>query len=127
MIHPSIQANIDYWMQFGEKLRANPPSHLSYYVVTEEGEPRAYAVRWKGANLINCDVFVPPNESQLIKEATEKCALVHGYLTEEPLTTPDGRPLVVDCYVYDSPIRHEKEWQVSFGRCLMEYGVKYPI
>lgn len=128
--HPAIQANIDYWMQFGDHLRRSPPFHTSYYVVTE-GEIRCvYAVKWNGPNLNDHKVLLAHNQGQMIKKADTQCGQVHKILLEDPMLvrSPNGQhPLTVDCYVYDSPVRRDKRWQVSLAKSCIQYGLKFSL
>lgn len=122
-IHPSIKANIDYWSQppMQTWLAESPPFHTSYYAVDEGGTLRVYGVRWQGADLSKGEVFIPDNECDLLAEVAPilSAGKGRGMAIGEGITTSKGLLMVVDSYVFDSPLRRRKSWGPSTALSLL--------
>jgi hypothetical protein len=125
-LHPSIQANIDYWMEAApEWLAECPPFHTSYYAVKEDGHLRIYAVKWNGPNLNDHVLSVPANEGELIAQVQQVIGFARPLRPMDigdVVYERDGHTYRFCSYVYNSPLRLQKKWQGSMASSLIAAG-----
>lgn len=119
-MHQAIKDNIEYWSRQIDWLNESPPFHTSYYCVEENGQLEIYAVKWNGADLWKGEISKPDNWADLLADVAPIIARGKGHGAAIGDGAAMGNMLrVVDCYVFDSPLRRVKKWQSSYAGSLL--------
>lgn len=116
-IHPAIQANMDYWK---DRMLDDPPYHTSYYGIKEDGALRVYAVKWNGTDVKQATVFIPDHERELLAELNKARAKSYGDIGDTLPKMLNGQDCVIDCFVYNSPVRKQPRWMPSIATSLLK-------
>jgi hypothetical protein len=116
-MHQAIKDNIEYWSRQVQALMEIAPFHTSYYCVDEGGQLKVYGVKWNGADLNKCQLFVPENHDELLADA--RAAIAKGNAIGDILDMGGGPYRQVDSYVFNSPVHMITRWQESHAGSLL--------
>lgn len=123
-MNPAIKASIDYWREVAQKFPEIAPTHVSHYIVKENGELRCYAVKWNGANLGDHVIVIPPDAEGIIEEA--KATMTPEEQIGQTMKLGD-KTVTISCWIHSGPIRNVDWWVVSFAGSMIEQDMPAPI